>query len=114
MDVRKKVMDSTGEQMTLDLLIHEMVKNIYDHADGKGGLRIFQENGAYQFEVWDAGQEAHVFAERQEKSTKSGNGVNYGAGLSIIIDGARALNIQLTIQTEKGFSYSGVYTPQGL
>lgn len=110
--IRVAVMDLTGEIMTLDALIDEIAKNIFDHAGGLGSLVIEPKNGSFEFTIKDQGQKEYDFEFCSRGSRLAGNGVNYGAGLSIIKDLAQCLSIDLQIDTSKGFSYSGIYTPR--
>lgn len=103
-------MELTGEMMTLDALIHEIAKNIYDHAGGTGELTIEEiEPDVFSFSIRDCGTITYEFEKCIGRSTKAGNGVNCGVGLRIIRDHAAFLDIDLKIDTSKGFSYSGTY-----
>ena len=109
--IRTAVIRFTDEKMKLDALIHEIAKNIYDHAQGKGTLIITQKDGSFEFEIKDNGQESYNFDLCKNNSASAGNGINYGIGLNMILNLAAALKIELKIDTSKGFYYSGVYTP---
>ena len=106
---RMTVMDFIGERMTLEALIHEMVKNIYDHADGRGILEIHREGELFRFQVKDHGVKAHDFEICFYNSSKSGNGINHGMGLGIIMHLAHDLGMELSVDTSQGFHYSGTY-----
>ncbi|MFA6602035.1 MAG: ATP-binding protein [Candidatus Paceibacterota bacterium] len=110
--IRASVTGLTGEIMTLDALINEIAKNIFDHAHGMGSLVIELKNGAFEFEIKDNGEETHDFESCSNHSRLAGNGVNFGTGLRIIRDLAQSLGVDLQIDTSKGFSYSGTYVPQ--
>ena len=110
--IRTAVIELTGERMTLDALINEIAKNIFDHAHGLGSLIIKNQNGAFEFEIKDDGESAYDFETCSTCSRLVGNGVNFGIGLKTICELARDLDIDLCINTSKGFSYSGVYVPQ--
>ncbi len=102
-----------GETMTLDALVNEIVKNIFDHAGGKGFLLITKDQGGRNFEfiIRDEGQGSYDFEKcLTGPSRLAGNKINCGLGLGIIRDLAESLNIDLSIDTSKGFSYSGKYT----
>lgn len=108
-NTRMAVMDFIGERMTLDAIIHEIVKNIYDHADGRGVLEIRREDDLFHFQVSDHGHSPHDFEVCFYNSRKAGNGVNHGIGLGVIMHLAHDLDMQLSVDTSRGFSYSGTY-----
>jgi anti-sigma regulatory factor (Ser/Thr protein kinase) len=108
--VRHAVMELTSEVMTLDALIQEIAKNIFDHAEGKGSLRIVLKDGSCEFEIKDEGQEAHDLRACMGHSRLAGNGINRGVGLEMIADMALAFGIDLRVDASKGFCYSGIYT----
>ena len=110
-EIRAAVTKITGEKMTLDALIHEIAKNIYDHARGEGSMTIIQKDNLFEFEIKDDGQESYDFDLCKNNSASVSNGINYGIGLNMIFNLASALKIELKIDTSKGFYYSGVYTP---
>jgi hypothetical protein len=107
--IRSAVMKVTGEKMTLDALINEIAKNIFDHADGKGSLVICREDDLFDFVIKDCGKKSYNFEKSKNHSTLVGNGINCGIGLGMIQDYAEDLGIKLNIDTSEGFSYSGVY-----
>jgi hypothetical protein len=109
--IRYAVIEMTQERMTLDAIIVEMAKNIFDHAGGVGFIKIIRQNNRFFFEVRDGGEESHDFAYCSFHSRLVGNGVNHGTGLQMICDLARDLGVELTIDTSGGFSYIGVYSP---
>ena len=86
----------TGEEMTLDSLVDEIVKKIFDHADGRGSLLITKsktKNGKeFGFVIKDEGEGAECVV-----------------GLGVIKDLAERLNIDLKVDTSKGYTYSGTY-----
>jgi hypothetical protein len=96
-------------------LFNEIVKNIYDHADGKGEA-IFWKNNVKKrlyFQIKDYGTKRHSLAKikKEAKKGKPGNGINFGAGIATIIPGlALNLNIPLKIDTSCGFCYSGLFS----
>ncbi len=110
--IRCAVVPFTGESMSLDALLIEIAKNIFDHAHGLGSLVIVSKAGSFEFVIQDEGDAAFDYEHCSKNSTRAGNGVNYGIGLGIIKDIAETLGIELMIDTSKGFSYSGVYTPK--
>lgn len=110
--IRLAVMALTGERMTLDALVIEIAKNIFDHAHGLGSLVINLVDGSFEFHIKDDGQENHDFEHCSAHSKLAGNGVNFGTGLRIILEIAESLGIDLQIDSSKGFSYSGIYVPR--
>lgn len=110
--IREGVTRLTGEAMTLDALINEIAKNIFDHAHGMGSMVIEPENGMFRFEIKDDGEDGYDFEYCTTHSMLVGNGVNFGVGLRTIRDLARSLNIDLCIDSSRGFSYSGTYVPR--
>jgi len=94
------------------MFLLEIVRNIYDHADGLGYLFLRQDGGDVFFEVKDSGTECFDLSEVKKRgSTKYGNGTNFGMGLcgGMIEDVAETLGINLTIDTSRGFRYTGNY-----
>ncbi|MCX6787423.1 MAG: ATP-binding protein [Candidatus Kaiserbacteria bacterium] len=102
-------MDFTGERMRLDVLINEIAKNIFDHANKIGSLSIVRKGNSFEFSMRDGGQNYYDFDECLNHSTSAMNGINFGVGLKTIRDFAEFLGIDLHIDTSKGFSYSGIY-----
>jgi len=107
--IRSAVTKVTGERMTLDALINEIAKNIFDHAEGKGFLVISKEGDLFKFVIGDCGKKSYNFNKCINHSTLVGNGVNHGIGLGMIQDYAEDLGIKLDVDTSKGFCYSGFY-----
>lgn len=107
--IRIAVMGLTGESMTLDALIIEIAKNIFDHAHGLGSLVITSNNGTFEFEIKDDGGGVHNYESCSNRSTLMGNGVNFGIGLEIIPQLAQSLGINLCVNASNGLSYSGIY-----
>ena len=109
--IRDAVIGLTGETMTLDALINEIAKNIWDHAHGIGSLSIVsKEDVSFEFEIKDGGTEAFFFQACINNSRLAGRSkVNKGTGLEMILDYAEVLEIRLKIDTHAGFAYSGVY-----
>jgi hypothetical protein len=71
--IREAVAEFTGERMTLDALIVEIAKNIFDHAHGLGSLVIKRKGDSFEFEIKDEGQENHDFEKCSTNSTLVGN-----------------------------------------
>lgn len=90
-------------------LIIEIAKNIFDHADATGSLLIERKGDSFEFLIKDGGKVSYNWDECVGHSRLAGNGVNFGAGLELILDMAETLKIDLHVDTTKGFSYSGVY-----
>ena len=109
--IRAQVTKFTTETMTLDALIHEIAKNIFDHAHGRGSLKIERVNGTFQFEIRDGGQESYDFETCATRSQLAGNGINFGVGLQMIRSIARDLSIDLKVDASRGFHYWGTYKP---
>lgn len=107
--IREKVIELTGETMTLDALINEMAKNIFDHVEGKGFIVIVSKGNSFKFVVKDYGRNSYNFEECLRTSKLAGNGVNHGHGLRIITDLAKDLDINLYVNTSGGFLYAGIY-----
>jgi len=94
------------------LLLVEIAKNIYDHANGKGELVFLMDGDEVDFVIRDYGTKKYwLFWVKLFGSTKSGNGINFGKGLSggMIERCAKDLGIDLKIDTTSGFCYSGKY-----
>lgn len=107
--IRTAVIELTKEVMTLDFILYEIAKNIFDHAGGVGSLIIWRTGHTLEFVIKDGGCSTYDFATCIGNSRLCGNGVNFGLGLSMIVDGAKGLGINLHIDTSNGFSYQGVY-----
>jgi len=110
--IRSAVMGLTGEMMTLDALINEIAKNIFDHAHGLGSLVIKPVDGSFEFQIKDDGQKDHDFEHCSAHPRLAGSGVNFGVGLRTIRELAQSLGVDLQIDPSKGFSYSGIYIPR--
>jgi anti-sigma regulatory factor (Ser/Thr protein kinase) len=110
--IRVAVSDYTGEMMTLDYLMRELAKNIFDHAEGKGKMVIMRRGGSFEFEIKDEGTEAFDYEYCMQHSRLSGNGKNYGIGLRLTREFAKHFSIDMHVDTSKGFRYWGVYTPR--
>ncbi len=74
--------------------LQEMVKNIYDHAEGKGKVKLTRIGRGIHFKVEDFGDKRHDF----------------GQGLFLIQGMARDLKIiAFEINCSRGFTYTGIY-----
>ena len=94
------------------MFLNEVVKNIYDHAEGKGFVLLEKEGLVIRFMIKDYGTESYDLAEiKKAGSKKPFNGVNYGAGICMngIEDLAKGVGIVLQIDTSCGFTYTGTY-----
>ncbi|MBP6858096.1 MAG: ATP-binding protein [Candidatus Pacebacteria bacterium] len=107
--VRMPVINFTKETMRLDALIHEILKNIYDHAEGKGSLYISKAGNEFEFYISDEGTELFDIKSCIQNWQPKNKDVNFGIGLNLINQLADSLNIKLIIETSKGFSYRGIY-----
>ena len=94
------------------MFFKEIVKNIYDHAHGKGEAHFSLQGDKVIFYIKDFGTESFDLKKiRETGSTKVGNGFNFGTGISAgaIKELARCSNIRFRMRTAKGFSFCGVY-----
>lgn len=88
------------------MMVIEMVKNIYDHAGGRGYCFIEQTDEKIFIELKDFGKDCHDFALlRDSPSSKRGNKINMGIGLRMIEKFAARLNANLEVDTSSGFHY---------
>jgi hypothetical protein len=97
------------------MFCNEIVKNIYDHANGLGWGTFRREGNKIFFEIGDHGIESFDLEEiKKLGSTKIGNGINFRAGLcgDMIVDMAKTLKIKLEIITLKGFRYNGIFNEE--
>ena len=113
-DFREKIESHFLRQSNIGLIMFftEIVKNIYDHADGKGEAIFSTKHDLIQFSIKDYGTESFDMKKIKEAgSLKTGNGLNYGLGISqgMIEKMAQDLGISLRINTSCGFSFFGVY-----
>lgn len=94
-------------------LLLEIIRNIYDHAEGRGQVCLKDDGHTIHFEIKDYGQKAYDLEEiiRIGVSSKAGNGKNFGVGLikGAIRGFATDLRIELKIDTSCGFKYQGTY-----
>lgn len=86
------------------LFFGEIVKNIYDHADGVGEMVIIEEENHFDFKVRDFGRNG------PDMNTP---GINYNLGLSLISiivdlnqDGEKYMQ-DFNLKKENGYIYSG-------
>ncbi|MFH0846390.1 MAG: hypothetical protein V1851_03275 [Patescibacteria group bacterium] len=93
------------EHFRLIIILREIIKNIYDHADGKGRIQIKKEGSCIQFIINDYGTKKFNLGEIIPTDSKEE--IDYGAGLRIIQAGTDGLNLK--IKTSRGFSYYGRY-----
>ncbi len=95
------------------MLLQDMIKNIYDHAQGKGRLEVVLEGDRLSFLVRDYVLKSYDWAEiKKHGSTKAylpGNTVNYDQGIrgNLITGPVEDLNCKLEIDTSAGFTYVG-------
>lgn len=114
--IKESFMPFMGLDTGFMMFVWEIVKNIYDHADGKGQLTLKKEEGGenelFHFEIKDFGTQSYDLAKIKETgSTKIDSKVNFGNGLQGgMIEGmAEDLSITLRIDTSSGFCYAGTY-----
>ena len=112
-EIRKALRSFLGyENRELIMVLSEMVKNIYDHTDEKkGALRIEKYPDLINFSLRDQGTEEFLWGDCIRKSTKAGNGINFGVGLRSIEDISCHIGLKLEIDTSKGFAYTGSFRP---
>lgn len=94
------------------MFLREIVKNIYDHADGMGRAEFSMKEGKIGFFIRDFGDAPYSLEEiKKIGSTKIGNDINFGNGIfgGMIEQMAIDLGIELNMKTSKGFSFHGVY-----
>ncbi len=93
-------------------LVLEIIKNNWDHAEGKGSLAVTERSpGTFEFRVTDGGTAPVDLEIACRGSTKAGNGTNYGIGMGMIKDlGAMTCFTDFKIDTTAGFTYSGIFT----
>ncbi len=109
--IQRVVINLVGSVSALDILIKEIAKNIFDHAHGLGSLVIEILDDSYEFEIRDDGEKQYDFEYCKKNSTAVGNGINCGFGLGVITTIPRDGEIDLRIDTSRGFRYSGTFTP---
>ncbi|MFZ2038687.1 MAG: hypothetical protein WAV11_02015 [Minisyncoccia bacterium] len=96
------------------MFLVEIIKNIYDHADGYGEAKLTErqdEPNIFDFVVFDEGTIRYDFEECLRKSEFAGDKLNhpenYGIGLGLIMDLSDMKGVTLAIDTTKGFRYTG-------
>lgn len=118
---KREVIDFMGGSVELDqydlvflMFLNEIVKNIWDHADGEGRVFLSQKKRGLFFEIKDQGKKSYDLAALKGGGTsKPNSGVNYGIGLSHIEDWAKAAEVkEFSIDCSCGFRYTGVYAPE--
>jgi len=107
---KERIIDFVGpENKEFVLMLTEIVKNIYDHNNGRGYAKLREgTDGKIYFEL------ANIV---ESESTKSAvinykkDGVNYGFGVTVggIKTIAQELNINLEFDISAGFLYKGAY-----
>jgi len=91
------------------VIFREILKNVYDHAGGYGLVRLVRRGNSIRFWVLDYSCRTYDFDEIMANgSSKFGNGINCGLGMETIIASARAMKINLTVNTASGFWYHGI------
>ena len=105
-------LETNPQHIQFYTLLWEMIKNIYDHAEGKGKVILSMQNLQVDFLVKDFGTANFDLNKiKVHGSTKLGNGINSGLGLcmGLIEDSAKGIDIDLKINTSRGFCYTGIY-----
>ena len=88
----------------------EMIKNIFDHAGGRGESTFEKSENFVLFEVKDYGEGKYDFQELKSRGTsKPESGNNFGVGLTSVESMNEMSGVEIKINTEKGFSYSGKF-----
>ncbi len=93
-------------------LMKEILKNIYDHADGKGEAYILYDamNRHLYFEIRDFGTKSYDLEALRKAGTSKKTEYNRGLGLAFMIfDLAKGLYIPLKVDASHGFTYIGTY-----
>lgn len=116
--LEKPLIQLAGNRTHANVMImffREMVKNIYDHAGGKGRALFVETDQGIRFEISDFGTASYDFETLVSPGSLTAyKGTNHGSGLGIIKDTAALLKIiDFEIDCSKGFAYSGIY-PYGL
>ena len=102
----------TLKHSELITIIVEILKNVHDHASGQAEVFIKRTNSYIEFKIKDEVKNFDVDIKKfsqQGFSTKSGNKVNYGAGLGLILHPEIKKRFNLKLDTSHGFKYSGKY-----
>ena len=87
----------------------EMIKNVFDHGNGSGGLNLkFFEDGTVVYEVWDYGP-GFDWETSFCHSRLKGNGTNYGLGLKCILDQGSYFNCIHHVAPGCGVRYQGCF-----
>ncbi len=90
------------------MLAKEIVKNIYDHADGKGEATFIKNSDSLSFEIKDYGTVEYDLVALQGGGSTKHTSYNRGIGLCRMIpDMADVLGINLHTDCTKGFTYTG-------
>jgi len=112
--LKKQLIDFLDDLVQVNVAVmffKEIVKNIYDHAEGKGVMTLVKGERGIYFRIKDFGKESYDFEILKTKgSSKAGNGTNFGIGLGLIEGMADGFGvIDFKIDCSKGFVYSGIY-----
>lgn len=94
-------------------MILEMVKNIYDHADGWGYAKFHKlPDGEIHFEVNNLKGDNSAKSGRDKTQTEHiKNTKNFGVGIAAIKAIAKSLHILLISHKADKFEYQGIYRP---
>jgi len=86
----------------------EIVKNIYDHADGFGEATFEKKDDFLKFEIKDYGAKSYDLEALKTGGTTKDTKYNKGIGLKMMIPAmAESLGIDLKIDSSHGFTYTG-------
>jgi anti-sigma regulatory factor (Ser/Thr protein kinase) len=112
-----------NREANFELCMHEIVKNIYDHANGKGVLKTTIMGKRIEFEAYDFGPgytgpspDKSFQVIRKLGTTTTPNKTNFGLGLSTVdaaftgLRGNGYENVHLSVSTFPYFHYKGGYT----
>ena len=116
-DARKEMMKLDFEGINAVIMIfHEMIKNIYDHADGLGEVHFeerLEQPNIFDFKVFDYGTGQYNFEGLIRTSRLSGHPdhpQNGAVGLYLIQGYATQMDgVSIRINTSHGFHYEGTF-----
>lgn len=109
---RDKILDFLGqdEGVNFYMFFKEAIKNIYDHAEGKGECNLEKiDEKTISFEIKDYGTESYDFSFLKERGTEKKTAYNFGVGLRHVEEMGLKLGLDFNVDTSKGFKYTGKY-----
>ena len=99
-----------NKKMQLFYLLREIIKNIYDHAEGMGSVLLKQiDTGRILFKVCSPGNSYDFQKLKKEPSSKQGNKINFGRGLFLIESMLQDFTENYSVDTSAGFCYQGEF-----